>query len=216
MPSTAHKLPKLDLSREYRELYNSSIRQVTLIEVPELLYTFVDGSVEAGVLPGESAVFKEGIGALYSVGYGLKFMSKSRRDDPVDFKVMPLEALWSSPSGGFVPRSDEGLDYRLLMVQPSHITRDMFDAAVAAAMQKAPSDALDEVRLTTWREGLSVQVVHVGPYSQEAATLERLEEFAAQNGYSLQGRHHEIYIGDPNRADPAKLKTILRRPVVAQ
>ncbi len=101
------------------------------------------------------------------------------------------------------------------MVQPSHITTAMFEEAVAAARKKSPSPSLDEIRLSTWEEGLSIQIMHVGPYSAEPATIERIEAFAADNGYRLHGRHHEIYVGDPNRASPDKLRTILRHPVTA-
>ncbi len=215
MPATREKPAKLDLSKEYRELYGPSAKQVSMVEVPELLFIAVEGGIEAGVLPGESERFTEDIGALYSVGYGLKFMSKLLEEDPIDFKVMPLEGLWSSGKGEFVPEIPGDLEYTLLMLQPSHITNAMFDRAVADAMEKKPSRALEEIRLITWEEGLSIQVMHVGPYSEEPATIARMKDFAAENGHRLHGRHHEIYVGDPNRASPDKLKTILRHPVMA-
>lgn len=215
MPVATEKPAKLDLSKEYRELYSPSPKKVSVVEVPALLYTAVDGYIESGVPPGESDRFKADIGALYSVGYGLKFMSKLRDDDPIDFKVMPLEGLWSSGNGEFAPKSDQRLEYTLAMVQPPHITAAMFDEAVAAARENSPSPSLDEIRLSTWEEGLSIQIMHVGPYSEEPATIERMEAFAADNGYRLHGRHHEIYVGDPNRASPDKLKTILRHAVIA-
>lgn len=215
MSTTREKPAKLDLSKEYGELYSPSAKKISVIEVPELLFTAVDGRIEAGVPPGESESFTKDIGALYSVGYGLKFMSKLRDEDPIDFKVMPLEGLWSSGNGEFTPEIPVDLEYTLLMLQPSHITPDMFDDAVTDAMEKKPSRALEEIRLITWEEGLSVQIMHVGPYSAEPATIERMQDFAAENGYRLHGRHHEIYVGDPNRASPEKLKTILRHPVIA-
>ncbi len=213
VPSTKRTPAKLDLSKDYKELYSPSAKQVSVVEVPQLLYTTVDGLVESGTLPGESDRFGEDIGAMYSVGYGLKFMSKLRDDDPIDFKVMPLEGLWSTGDGEFVPKELEGLEYTLLMLQPPHITPEMFARAVSEAMEKSPSRALEEIDLITWEEGLSIQIMHVGPYSEEPGTIQRMSDFAAENGYRLHGRHHEIYVGDPNRASPERLKTVLRHPV---
>ena len=215
MPATTEKPAKIDLSKEHGALYSPSANRVSLVEVPEGLFTAIDGRIEGGVAPGESQTFAEDMGALYAVGYGLKFMSKLRVNNPIDFKVMPAEGLWSSGSDLFEPQSAQHLEYTLLMLQPPHVDREMFERAVADAMEKKPSRALEEIRLITWEEGLSIQVMHIGPYSTEPETIRKMEDFAADNGYRLHGRHHEIYVGDPNRASPEKLKTILRHPVMA-
>ncbi len=97
-----------------------------------------------------------------------------------------------------------------MIMQPDHITPAMFAEALAQAAKKKPNPALARLRLESFREGLCVQTMHIGPYATEPATLARLHGWAAENGYCLTGKHHEIYGGDPRRGDPEKLKTVLR------
>lgn len=208
------QVPKLDLRKQYKEFYHPSAKEVVLVDVPEFLFLALDGTVETGVRPGDSEDFRNGMGAMYSVGYGLKFMSKLRPDDPVDFTVMAVEGLWETESGD---RFDfdwrEPSLYTLLMMQPNHITPAMFEQAVSDANAKKANPALDRIRLERWREGPSVQIMHIGPYADEPATLEKMETFADEHGYEFHGRHHEIYMGDPTRSRPENLKTVLRHPV---
>jgi hypothetical protein len=98
-------------------------------------------------------------------------------------------------------------------MQPDHITQAMFEKALAQLCKKKPGPAIEKLRFETFHEGLSLQIMHIGPYSEEHATIEKTHAFARENGYALRGKHHEIYLGDPRRADPAKLKTVLRQPV---
>lgn len=205
-------IAKLDLRSRYRELYLPSAREVVLVDVPELHFVMLDGNLEPGVRPGDSQPFRDAVAAMYGVAYGLKFMSKLTRDNPIDFTVMALEGLWST-GGGFDWGGEDPLPYTLLIMQPDHVSLAMFETAVAAARAKRPNDALDAMRLQIWREGLSVQTMHIGPYSSESATLERMAAFAAERGYRFRGLHHEIYIGDPTRSRPENLKTVLRHPV---
>ncbi len=214
MARTESEIPKLDLRRQFKEFYKPSAKEVALVDVPEFLFVALDGTVGAGVRPGESEDFSEAMGALYAVGYGLKFMSKLRTEDPIDYTVMPVEGLWSTESGSkFEFDWREPSLYTLLMMQPDHITPTMYEQAVSEAREKGPSSALDGMRLERWREGLSVQIMHIGPYADEPATLDKMEAFAAENGHEFHGRHHEIYIGNPNRSKPENLKTVLRHPV---
>jgi len=204
---------KLDLRKKHRELYAPSARNVEVINVPELLFTMIDGAVSAGEGPSESDDFRLAMEALYGVGYGLKFMSKLRDQDPIDFTVMAAEGLWSPDSGQLEFDTKRAMTYTLMMLQPDHITQEMFEDAVSEAQAKRPNPALESVRLQRWCEGLSIQIMHIGPYADEARTINRMETFAADHGYRLHGRHHEIYLGDPRRAKPENLKTILRHPV---
>ncbi len=209
-------VPKLDLRKQYKEFYLPSAKKVVLVDVPEFLFVALDGVVDAGVRPSDSESFRDSMGAMYGVGYGLKFMSKLRPDDPIDFTVMAMEGLWSTESGSkFDFDWREPSLYTLLMMQPDHITQEMFERAVSDLREKGPNPALGRVRLERWREGPSIQIMHVGPYADEPATLETMEAFAEENGYELGGRHHEIYIGDPTRSKPENLKTVLRHPVRA-
>lgn len=214
MSSSEKTVPKLDLRKQYREFYLPSAKKVVLVDVPEFLFLASDGVVDAGVRPGDSESFGDSMAAMYGVAYTLKFMSKLRADDPIDFTVMALEGLWSTESGS---RFDfdwrEPSLYTLLMLQPDHITPEMYTQAVADTRAKRPNSALERIRLERWREGPSIQTMHVGPYADEPATLERMDAFAEENGYEFHGRHHEIYIGDPTRSRPENLKTVLRHAV---
>jgi hypothetical protein len=207
-------IPKLDLRKRYADFYLPSAKEVALVDVPEFLFITLDGTMDAGIRPGDSESFREAMAAMYGVSYGLKFMSKLRVEDPIDFTVMAVEGLWSTESGSMFDFDwREPSLYTLLMMQPDHITTKMFEEAVADARAKRPNHALDRIRLERWREGPSVQIMHLGPYSDEPATLAKMDDFAAEHGYEFHGRHHEIYIGDPNRSKPENLKTVLRHPV---
>lgn len=214
MAPTKSTIPKLDLRKQFKDFYRPSAKRVVLVDVPEFLFIALDGSVEAGVLPGDSRAFRDAMGTMYGVGYGLKSMSKLRPDDPIDFGVMPVEGLWSTESGTkFEFDWRERSFYTLLMMQPDHITLTMFDRAVRDARAKYPASVLDGLRLERWREGPSVQVMHIGPYDDEPATLAKIEAFADEHGHDFHGRHHEIYVGNPRRSKPENLKTVLRHPV---
>ena len=214
MAQSKAKIPKLDLRKQYEEFYLPPAKEVILVDVPEFLFIAVDGAVEAGVRPGDSEVFREAMGAMYGVGYSLKFMSKLRSGDPIDFTVMPIEGLWSTESGAkFDFDWRESSLYTLLMMQPDHVTSTMFEQAVADSRAKRPNPALGRIRLERWREGSSVQIMHIGPYADEPATLDKMDSFAEEHGFEFHGHHHEIYIGDPTRSKPENLKTVLRHPV---
>jgi len=214
MAQSKSKIPKLDLRKQYREFYLPSAKEVVLVDVPEFLFIALDGAVEAGARPGDSETFREAMGAMYGVGYSLKFMSKLRSEDPIDFTVMAIEGLWSTESGAkFDFDWREPSLYTLLMMQPDHVTSAMFEQAVAASRAKRPNPALGRIRLEPWREGSSVQIMHIGPYADEPATLDKMDSFAEEHGFEFHGHHHEIYIGDPTRSKPENLKTVLRHPV---
>ena len=214
MAQSESRIPKLDLRKQYKEFYMPSAKEVVLVDVPEFLFISLNGTVETGVRPGDSESFRDAMGAMYGVAYTLKFMSKLRAVDPIDFKVMAVEGLWTTESGEIFEFDwREPSLFTLLMMQPDHITADMFEQAVAETRAKRPGDALDRLRLERWCEGPSVQIMHIGPYADEPATLDRMDAFADEHGYRFHGRHHEIYIGDPTRSKPENLKTVLRHPV---
>lgn len=204
---------QLDLRKQLKHLYAPSARKVELVDVPEMRFVMVDGAIEPGQAPGTSPGFEACVGALYSTAYTLKFMSKLRKEDPVDYPVMALEGLWSVEDGQFDIGVQDNWLYTLMMMVPDHITQPMFEEALRQAARKRPNPVLDQVRLATFCEGLCVQIMHIGPYATEPATVERMRQWAAENGYRMQGKHHEIYLGDPRRADPEKLKTVLRHGV---
>jgi len=206
-------MEKLDLRKQFKHLYQPSAKKVELVEVPPFQFAMVDGEIEPGVLPGLSPAFQEAVQALYGITYTLKFMSKLRAENPIDYKVMALEGLWWVDEGDFDITRPGDWRWTVMIMQPDHITETMFQEALEQLRKKKPGPGLDKLRLETFEEGLSMQIMHIGPYAEEPATIEKMHAFAAENGYSLRGKHHEIYLGDPRTADLAKLKTGLRQPV---
>ena len=208
----------LDLKKQYKELYKPSTKKATLVKVPRLQFAMIDGAIEKGGEPGTSPAFRETMMALYGLSYTLKFASKLRKKNPIDYPVMALEGLWWVEDGQFDITVKDNWHYTLMMLQPEHISQEMFDEAREHVRKKrGDSSALSRARLEYFEEGLCVQMMHIGPYATEPATIERMRLFAAENGYryrvGLGVKHHEIYMSDPRRASPEKLKTVLRHPV---
>jgi len=207
-------MKKLDLRKELKHLYAPSSRKVELVDVPEFKFIIVDGAIEPGQTPETSQHYHNAIGALYGASYTLKFMSKRRQADPIDYPVMPLEGLWWTGTGGFDFQRKEEWKWTMMVMQPDHITAEMLAQALEQLRKKGDNPALSRLRLESFREGLSMQIMHVGPYADEPRTIELMTAFARENGCVRRGKHHEIYLGDPRRAKPERLRTVLRQPVV--
>jgi hypothetical protein len=207
-------MAKLDLRKQYKNLYSPSVKSVEMVDVPALKFAMVDGQIEPGSSPGSSAAFQEAVQALYGISFTLKFMSKLRKEDPLDYGVMALEGLWWVEDGEFDITRPEGWRWTAMIMQPDHITQAMYQEALEQLCKKKPGPGLTKLRFETFQEGLSMQILHIGPYAQEPATMDKMNAFATENGYTRHGKHHEIYMGDPRRVDPAKLKTILRHPLI--
>jgi hypothetical protein len=208
----------LDLRKQYKHLYQPSPKQPVLVQVPRLRFAMIDGAIEKGSEPGKSPSFAEATQALYGISYTLKFMLKKRRTNAVDYPVMALEGLWWVEDGVFDITVKDNWFYTLMILQPEMITQEIFQEGIEQVRKKrGDSDSLSRLRLGEFEEGLCVQIMHIGPYASEPATVERMRAFALENGYrdtvGLGSKHHEIYLGDPRKADPAKLKTVLRHPV---
>lgn len=204
----------LDLRKTLKHLYAPTAKKVELVEVPAFKFLMIDGAIEKGHAPGDSPLFQENTQALYNAAYTLKFMVKQRKENPVDYPVMALEGLWWVEDGYFDIQIKDNWWYRLMILQPELLSEALLEEALAQIRKKkGDAPALSRVRLETFTEGLCVQVLHLGPYASEPATVARLEEFAQANGLQMSGRHHEIYLGNPLRAEPEKLRTILRHPV---
>ncbi len=183
---------KLDLKKQFKHLYAPSAKECALVEVPELQFAMIDGQVEPGRMPGDSPAFAEAIGALYGVSYTLKFMSKKRAEEPIDYGVMALEGLWTTPEGGADYATSDQWLWTLMIMQPDHVGADMFAEALEQSRKKYAKDkklpgVLDGLRLERFAEGLCVQVMHVGPYADEPATLVRMGEFAGAERLCLHG-----------------------------
>ena len=206
-------MEKLDLRQQYKWLYSPSAKKVEFIDVPPLLFARVDGAVPAGTGPGDSTDFQEAVAALYGISYTLKFMVKKRADNPIDYPVMALEGLWMTESQSYDTAAREAMTFTVMIMQPDFVTLDMFEEARAALLKKKPGPGPARLRLELFHEGPSIQIMHIGPYTAEPETVARLEAYAAEHGYTSRDHHHEIYLSDPLRAAPEKMKTILRHPV---
>ena len=204
-------MAKLDVKKEYRRLYNPSAKEFSIVDVPEMQFLMVDGAGD----PNTSVAYAEAIEALYAMSYTLKFLSKTTED--IDYVVMPLEGLWWTPDiAEFSMEDKSAWEWTAMIMQPDHITADHVATATEEVREKKDPPALDRVRFEPYREGLAVQILYFGPYADEAPTIERLHQFATDNGHELRGKHHEIYLGDPRRTAPEKLRTVIRQPVEAQ
>jgi hypothetical protein len=213
MATATKTLAKLDLRKQWKTLYSPPSKEPVIVEVPEFQYLMLAGAMEPGATPETSAGFGAAFGALYGAAYTLKFMSKRRARAPIDYTIMPLEGQWWA-DGQLDYDNKDNWHWNLMMLLPDHIDAAMFEAARAELRAKKDNPAIDRLRLEKLHEGLCVQVMHLGPYSDEPPTIERMHAFARDAGYELRGRHHEIYLGDPRRAAPEKLKTILRMPII--
>jgi hypothetical protein len=211
-------MKNLDLKKDLKAFYQPSAKKVEFIQVPRFHFVMIDGAIEPGMEPGNSPLFEENMQALYGAAYTLKFMLKQRVNNPVDYPVMALEGLWDARDGKFSIEVKDNWDYTLMILVPEVITPAIFEEALAQ-MRKKKGDqpGYARLRLDSYEEGPCVQTMHIGPYATELETLERMQAFMAENGYrdlvGSGGRHHEIYLGDPRRAAPEKLKTVLRHPV---
>lgn len=200
----------VDLVKDLRLLYGPPATAVSVLTVPPMNFLMVDGSGD----PNTSAEYREALEALYAVSYGLKF--KIKRVDPAnDYRVLPLEGLWWTDdvtAAGLWEHKDTW-HWTALIAQPEHVTPELVAEAIAEAGKRKSLPALSKLRFEQFDEGLCVQILHIGPYSAERPTIEKLHAFAQAQGYKLRGRHHEIYLGDPRRSAPEKLRTIIRQPV---
>ncbi len=204
-------MPKIDLRKQLKHLYQPSAKEVSIVDVPPMNFAMIDG-----VGAPESPAFQDAMMALYGVTFTLKFGLKLGKfgKKKYDYTAMGLEGLWWVEADRFswdIPRDQ--WHWTLMIMQPDFITSNLVEAAREEANKKRPSGALSQVRLASFHEGLCAQIMYVGPYSAERPTIERLHQFILDRGHQLRGKHHEIYLGDPRRSAPEKLKTVLRQPM---
>jgi hypothetical protein len=174
-----------------------------VVDVPEIAFLMVDGHGD----PNTSPAYTEAVTALYTLSYAVRAIAKA--DLGRVHTVGPLEGLWSADDPAvFVTREKNAWDWTMMVFQPAWITPDIVEAA------KRKKEAVNGVRFASYAEGRSVQVLHVGSYDDEGPVLAALHrEYLPEHGFTFNGRHHEIYLSDPRRTAPEKLRTILRQPV---
>lgn len=202
-------MEKLDLKKQWKHLYQPPAGGVTAVKVPPLSYFMVDGEGD----PNTSQAFQQAVEALYSLSYTLKFsLKKSPR--PVDYGVMPLEGLWWADDPLVFHQAEKAAwKWTAMILQPDFIARPQIDAAFDEVRKKKNPAALDRVRFERLEEGEAAQILYVGSFADEGPTIQRMHDFIHAAGKRLHGKHHEIYLNDPRRTAPEKLKTILRQPM---
>jgi hypothetical protein len=201
-------MASIDLKTTYREHYTAKVGHPVVVDVPERRYLMIDGAGD----PNTSTAYRDAVQALYPLAYGLRAAVKATTGDA--YTVMPLEGLWWVPDMTQF-RADDKSDWlwTAMICVPDVVTDSMADEVLVAVTAKKDLAAGGRARVEGFGDGLAAQVLHVGPYAAEAPTIAALHAFIADQGYALAGKHHEIYLSDPRKADPAKLRTIIRQPV---
>lgn len=201
-------MEKVDYKKKLKTLYYPPSKQVVEVDVPEMNFLMVDGEGAPG-----SKDFQCAMETLYPVAYTLKFMVK-RGVQKLDYSVMPLEGLWWSDDwSSFISGDKDKWKWTLMIMQPEIVTREMVDNAIAQVKTKKNPAALPLLRFEPFCEGPSAQTMHIGPFSEEGPTVERVHTFVEASGYRLAKKHHEIYLSDMRRAAPEKWKTVIRQPM---
>lgn len=207
-------MDKINFRKKYNTLYSSASEHVRELTVPKMKFLMVDGQGTIESLE-KSPEFQHAISALYGAAYTIKMTRKRVGIEP-DYTIPPLEGLW-----WMVDNSEfdinRPVDWRwtLMIAQPAFILQSDLDNALDKLKLKQPNPALHRIRLEEFEEGDSVQIMHLGPYAEEARSVSKLDAYIKQHNYVYNGKHHEIYLGDPRRSRPETLKTILRHPVQA-
>ena len=204
-------MDKVDFKKAMPKLYYPKNKDWQLVGVPTMNYLMVDGQGN----PNTAKEYSEAVEALYSVSYPLKFTSK--RTLSKDYTIPPLEGLWYSDDPSvFAKFEKDKYHWTMMIMQPEWITKDMVLEAIETAKRKKDLSALSKLRFESFEEGRSLQLLHIGSYDDEAPKLAHLhDEYMPNHKLTFNGHHHEIYLGDPRKSAPEKLKTILRQPVKA-
>ncbi len=202
-------MEKVDFKRTI-DSYRARVGQFRIVDVPELQYLMIDGHGDPNVSPA----YTEAVESLYPLAYAMKFASKRELDR--DYVVPPLEGLWwADDMTVFTTARDKShWDWTMMLMVPGWLDHAMFAAAVEKVGAANPPPRLGAIRLESLTEGRCVQTLHLGSYDDEADVLATLHhDVIPRHGLHLLGKHHEIYLGDPRRVAPERLRTILRQPV---
>lgn len=200
-------MDRFDVKKQLKHLYLPPRKDFTVVDVPPMNFLMADGHGD----PNTGADFQAISEALYSMSYTLKFAAKAQG---VDYVVPPLEGLWWAEDMSTFSLGDKaGWLWTLMIMQPDWVTAERVDQARSEVARKKNPPGLSRVRFEAYHEGLSVQILYVGAYADEGPTIARMHAFIEAEGYEPNGKHHEIYLGDPRRTAPDKLKTVIRQPV---
>ncbi len=202
-------MKKIDYKKELKHLYKPSFKTVEVVDVPEMNFLMIDGQGD----PNTAQAYGDAIEALYAVSYALKFMVK-KGELEIDYGVMPLEGLWwVDDMSEFDINDKNNWKWTAMIIQPEHVTQDLFAVACEQVERKKNPAALAKVRFESFCEGKAAQTLHHGPFSEEGPTIARIYDFIRDRGCTAVGKHHEIYLSDIRKAAPEKWKTVIRQPM---
>jgi hypothetical protein len=196
-----------DYKKDLKHLYLPSKKEFNIVEVPTMNFLMIDGHGD----PNTSPDYRRGLEALYALGYGIKFALKP---EGISYVVPPLEGLWwMEDMSEFSQASKDRWDWTMMIMQPPWVTGETVEQIKIDAARKKELPALERTRFESYAEGLSAQILYFGAYADEGPTILRLHDFIHASGHKREGKHHEIYLGDPRRTPPERLKTVIRQPM---
>jgi hypothetical protein len=201
-------MEKIDYKKKLKEFYGPSPKCVAAVDVPAMNFLVVEGKGD----PGTAQEFQDAVATLYPVAYTLRFMVKGQKNG-VDYGVLPLEGLWwADDMSDFIKGNRDRWRWKLMIMQPEMITPEMAVKAMSQVEQKKNPPAIEKLRFERFDEGKSAQIMHIGSFDEEGPTVDKVHRFIEASGGRLSGKHHEIYLNDPRRTAPERLKTIIRQP----
>jgi len=203
-------MKKIDYKKELKNFYNASAKKVEVVEVPQMHFLMIDGRGD----PNTSPAFQEAVEALFSLSFTLKFMIKKGKAE-IDYGVMPLEGLWwADDKSQFSIDNKDDWKWTLMIMQPEYVTAHLVQEASEQVKKKKDLPSLTKIRFEAFAEGKAAQIMHIGPFSEEGPTIQKIHNFIRENNHKISGKHHEIYLSDIRKAAPEKWKTIIRQPMI--
>ncbi|MEE9429901.1 MAG: GyrI-like domain-containing protein [Melioribacteraceae bacterium] len=202
-------MEKIDFKKELKYLYKPSGKRIDFVDVPTMNFLMIDGRGN----PNTSTEYRQAVEALFGLSYTIKFMIK-KGSLKIDYGVLPLEGLWwADDMKAFIDDKKDEWKWTLMMMQPDeYVTKKLVEEATEKLKLKKNPAGLSKVRFENFTEAKTAQTLHIGPFSEEGPTIEKLHKFIEENGFVLDGKHHEIYLSDIRRAAPERWKTIIRQP----
>jgi hypothetical protein len=206
---TEATMEKIDYKQKLKHLYQPSAKEVVEVNVPPMNFLMIDGQGD----PNTSKAFAEAVEALFAVSYTLKFMIK-KGSSAIDYGVMPLEGQWwADDMSKFSTANKANWKWTAMIMQPPPVTKELIRKALVDIGTKKKLNALPNLRFERLAEGTCAQILHIGPFSEEGPTIERVHQFIHSRESKLTGKHHEIYLSDIRKADSKRWKTIIRQPM---
>ncbi len=202
-------MKKINYKNELKQFYRQSAKKIEIVDLPKMNFLMINGKGN----PNKSIEFSNAVEALYAVSYSIKFSIK-RSDMNIDYGVMPLEGLWWVDNmKDFDINKKEDWKWTLMIMQPEIVTNEHIKNAMEQVKKKKNPISLSKIEFKSFKEGKSVQTLHIGPFSEEGPTIEKIHTFISDNNRQIRDKHHEIYLSDTRRAKPENWKTIIRQPI---